>query len=120
MSSLFVLASIFVIVFLMKCIYDNINAQEEKSKEPPPPTLEDILKSLLGYFKSHLHEIHIYPDSMVLYCFKNSPTDSITDYNEIKIRFCDIGFKSIPHDDCKPLEDRLKSSIGLNSVPKDS
>lgn len=120
MSFLFVLISIFVIVFLMKCIYNSINAQEESSNEPPPPTLEDTLKSLLNYFKNHLHEIYIYPDSIVLYCFKNSSTDSVTDYNEIKIRFCDIGFKTIPKDECKSLEDRLKSSVGLTSTQKDS
>ena len=111
MSVLFIFGSIILIVFLMKCIYNNIEKEQEQNKEPPPPTLEDTLISLIGYFKEHIHQFAIYPDKMVIYCFKNSPQDDVTDFNEMTIRYCDIGFKTIPSDDCKPLQEKLKTII---------
>lgn len=109
MDILFIFGSILIIAFLMKCIYSNIgksNITEEDSD-----TLEETLISLLEYFKDHIHQFAVYSDKIIIYCFKNSPNDNVSDFNEIKIRFCDIGFKSIPEDECSELQEKIKSVI---------
>lgn len=109
MIILFVFGSICIIIMLLKCIYNNI--EKPSYEAPPPPTLEETLISLLTYFKDHIHQMAVYTDKVVIYCFKNTPNDNVSDFNEITIRYCDIGFKSIIEDDCKSLQEKLKSII---------
>ncbi|MGN1411454.1 MAG: hypothetical protein ACI4WH_02955 [Oscillospiraceae bacterium] len=112
--------SIAIIGFLLKCIYQNLDnppeeekekAKENKEEEKPPPTLEETLISILNHFKNHISKITVYSDSVVIYCFKKSINDDISDFNTIKIRFIEIGFKSIPNDDCKELQEKLIQAI---------
>lgn len=110
MLGLFVLGSICIIVFLLKCIYTNID-KPSPNEPPPPPTLEETLISLLEYFKGHAYRVTVYTDRVVIYCFKNSPNDDVADFNEINIRYYDIGFKPIIEDDCKALQEKLESII---------
>lgn len=114
MDVLFIFGSIVLIVYLMKCIYNNLDKKPD-SEPPPPPTLEETLLNLLQYFKSHLHLLEVYPDCVVLYCFKSSPDDAIANFNEIKVRYCDIGFKAISEDDCEVLKANLYSALGISS-----
>lgn len=111
--------SIAVIGFLLKCIYQNLDnpteeentPKENKEEKKPPPTLEETLISILSHFKGHISKITVYSDSIVIYCFKKSINDDISDFNTIKIRFIEIGFKSIPNDDCKELQEKLIQAI---------
>lgn len=112
MEVLFIFASILLVVVLVKCIYNTMERSE--SEEPSAPTLEDTLISLLGYFKGHIHKFAIYPDKMIIYCFKNSSKDDVTDFNEIKIRYCDIGFKTVSEDDCTQLRENVNSAMDSN------
>lgn len=113
MDVLFIFGSIVLIVYLMKCIYNNLDKKPDPDTPPPPPTLEETLLGLLKYFKSHLHQLEVYPDRVVLYCFKTSPDDAIANFNEIKIRYCDIGFKAISEDDCEVLRSNIYSAMGI-------
>jgi hypothetical protein len=53
----------------------------------------------------------VHNDRVVVYCFKNTPQDDVSDYNVMTIRYCDIGFKPIIDDDCPALEEKLESAI---------
>ena len=108
MDILFIFGSILIITLLMKCIYNNLGKGTSEKEDEYQPNLEDTLISLLTYFKTHIHQFTVYSDKIVIYCFKNSPQDDISNFNEIKIRFSDIGFKSIAEDECQPLQERLK------------
>lgn len=110
MVALFVLGSIWLIVLLLKCIYTNIE-KPPASAPPPPPTLEETLVGVLSYFKAHISQMSVYNDRVVVYCFKASPDDNVVDYNEITIRYCDIGFKPIIDDECNALRENLTSAI---------
>lgn len=118
MSILFIFFSACVIGFLIKCIYQNLDTSEPpppdtKQETKPPPTLQDTLISLLNYFKGHINQIEVSQDSVVIYCFKKSVKDNISDFNIIKIRFCDLNFKSISSDDVKELQEKLDQAMGL-------
>lgn len=112
MEVLFIFGSIFIVVALVKCIYDTMEKSE--SAEPYVPTLEDTLISLLRLFNGHIHKFTVYSDKIIVYCFKNSPEDDVSDFNEVKVRYCDLGFKSIPEDDCSQLQDSITSAINLD------
>lgn len=119
MQVLFVFFSIAVVVFLLKCIYSNLEKPKlEVEAPPPPPTLQQTLISILSYFKSHILKVSVSCDHVTVYCFKNSPQDDISDYNEMHLRYCDLGFKSITTEDCKSLQEALDSAI-LPPKPED-
>ncbi len=112
MQVLFVFFSIAVVIFLLKCIYNNLERPKlEAEAPPPPPTLQETLISILSYFKSHIHKISVSCDCVTIYCFKNSPQDDISDYNEMHFRYCDLGFKSVNSEDCKSLQEALDNAI---------
>ncbi len=110
MLELFVFGSICLIVWLLKGVYTNIE-KPPTNEPPPPPTLEEVLISVLKHFKSHIDKMFVYNDKVVIYCFKNTPQDDVSDFNTITIRYCDIGFKPIIDDDRPALEESLKSAI---------
>lgn len=112
MEVLFIFGSILLIVALVRCIYNTMEKSTETMDETQNmPTLEDTLVSLLKLFKGHLHKFTICSDKIIIYCFKNSPEDDISDFNEIKVRYCDMGFKSIPIEDCPQLQEDIANII---------
>ena len=112
MEVLFIFGSILLIVTLVRCIYNTMEKSTEVVEETPSvPTLEDTLVTLLKMFNGHLHKFTICSDKIIIYCFKNSPEDDVSDFNEIKVRYCDIGFKSIPVEDCTQLQESITNAI---------
>jgi hypothetical protein len=121
MNLLLLAFSVAVVAFLVRCIYLNLDIPEEEKKEEkkdeqkPPPTLEETLTLILQKLKNHTTEVKVSTDMVEVYCFKKSPEDSISDFNVIKIRFCDLDFKTISVDDCEELQTHLEKALGLNA-----